>query len=191
VSGDQAARLDYLRRAYESTREWYSSAETKAQLLLTINGLFITVLFSSVLGKADDARKTIAVFGSETWVFLGLALAAIIAAVCSATLTMWSRHGSSSSDELGLLGVQADDPDSYVPEVLWYFGHIARLDPSHVKDKLLNSDAQFEAIAISNSLIKLSHRVLRKHNCVNAGWISIAFALVMLAFAVSSITIRL
>lgn len=88
---------------------------------------------------------------------------------------MWSRHGNASSDELGLLGVQADDPDSYVPEVLWYFGHIARLDPSHVKDNLLSSDAQFEAIAISDSLIKLSHRVLRKH-CVNAGWISTAFA---------------
>src|SRR5450755_2615968 len=39
------ANVDYLRRVYDSTRGWYTASETKAQLLLAVNGTFVTVLF--------------------------------------------------------------------------------------------------------------------------------------------------
>jgi hypothetical protein len=41
-------------------------------------------------------------------------------------MTMWSFHMTSSKYELDALGVRRDDADTYRPEALWYFGHIAK-----------------------------------------------------------------
>jgi hypothetical protein len=64
--------IEYIRRVYESARGWFTTAETKAQLLLTVNGVFITFSLGSVFGKVDEARTSVRAFGPDTWLFAHL-----------------------------------------------------------------------------------------------------------------------
>ena len=63
--------LEYARRLYDRVLAWYESAERKAQLILTLDGLFLSFLTSSLLSKPADLRPVVERFGAETWVFLG------------------------------------------------------------------------------------------------------------------------
>jgi hypothetical protein len=66
----EAANVEYLRRVYASTREWYTADETKAQLLLAVNGAFVTVLFGVLFSRSDDVRARADYFGLDTWILL-------------------------------------------------------------------------------------------------------------------------
>jgi hypothetical protein len=99
---------EYIRRVYASTREWYAVAETKAQLLLTVNGAFVTILFGTLFGKLGNAHAR---FGPETWAFLGITVAALVSALVCAAGCLWSFHGH-AKEEFAHLGVNPDDPAS-------------------------------------------------------------------------------
>jgi hypothetical protein len=179
----------YIRRVYASTREWYAVAETKAQLLLTVNGAFVTVLFGVLFGKIGNIHAGIARFGPETWAFLGVTVAALMSALACAAGCLWSFHGHTKG-EFAHLSVNPDDPATYRPEVLWYFGHLAHLRPDAAVETLRKADQRFEAETLSYNVVDLSAKVLRKHRLVNAGWALTALALIALAAAGASFFVR-
>lgn len=179
----------YIRRVYSSTREWYALVEGKAQLLLTVNGIFVTVLFGVLFGKAGDVHAEVAHFGPETWVFLGVAVVALLSALVCAAGSLWSFHGR-AKNEFDRLGVDPGNPKTYCAEVLWYFGHLARLDPDTAVEKLREADNEYEAKALSYNVIDLSNRVLHKHRLVNRGWALTALELIALVAAGTSFFIR-
>jgi hypothetical protein len=179
----------YIRRVYSSTREWYAVAETKAQLLLTVNGAFVTILFGTLFGRAGDVRAGVAHFGSETWAFLGIAVAALVSALVCAAGSLWSYHGRARG-ELAHLKVDPENPDTYRAEVLWYFGHLARLKPKEVAEKLRRAGPEYEARALSYNVVDLAAKVLRKHRLVNLGWGLTALQLIALIAAGTSFFVR-
>jgi hypothetical protein len=179
----------YIRRVYTSTREWYAVAEAKAQLLLTVNGAFVTILFGTLFGRADGLHAGVAHFGPETWAFLGVTVAALASALACAAGSLWSFHGRAKG-ELAELKVDPDNPDTYRPEALWYFGHLARLRPKALLEKLSGAGQELEATALSYNVIDLSTKVLRKHRLVNMGWALTALELIALIAAGTSFFIR-
>ena len=191
ASKAEEAHLTYLRRAYESTRQWYSIIETKCQLLLGVNGVFVTVIFGSIFGKSEDVRPTIRLFGPETWVFCGLAVVSIVSSVVCAALSMYSLHGRTSREELEILGVDPTKPATYKSEALWYFGHLAHLDYKTAVRRLREVGGISEVDVISHHLVTLSSRVLRKHRYANAGWVLTACSLIMISLAAASVVLRL
>jgi hypothetical protein len=174
------ANLEYLRLMYASTRDWYTAAETKAQLLLAVNGVFVTLLFGFLFGNADGVHAGSRAFGLDTWIFAGFSVLALLAAVSCAVLSLWSLHGRAQRD-FARLRVEPAAPDSYRPEALWYFGYLARLPPDAAEAKLRESNHQDETEALIYHVIDLSRKVLRKHKWVNAGWAFTALALFTLA----------
>jgi hypothetical protein len=179
------ANVEYLRRMYASTRDWYTSAETKAQLLLAVNGAFITLLFGVLFSRPSDVRAGTDHFGTDTWAFMGVSIAALAGAIVCAALCLWSLHGKSAA-EFARLKVDPGNPDSYRAEVLWYFGHVAQLQSDAVAERLLRVDRSFEAQVLAYHVVDLACKVLRKHRWVNAGWILTALALIALAAAGTS-----
>jgi Family of unknown function (DUF5706) len=163
------ANLEYLRLMYASTRDWYTAAETKAQLLLAVNGVFVTLLFGLLFGNADGVHAGSRTFGLDTWIFAGVSVLALLVAVSCAVLSLWSLHGRAGRD-FARLRIDPAAPDSYRPEVLWYFGHLARLPRDAAEAKLRESNRQDETEALIYHVIDLSRKVLRKHRWVNAGW---------------------
>lgn len=176
------AAADYNRRVYASTREWYNVAEAKAQLLLTVNGVFVTILSSLLFSRIGNIHAGISNFGPVTWFFLGVSVAALVCALTCAAGCLWSWH-SQSGKEFAQLGVNPGDPASYRPEVLWYFGHLARLQPDGAVERLRKADRTFEAETLSYNVVDLAAKVLRKHRLVNAGWALTALALISLVAA--------
>src|SRR4051812_28210859 len=77
----QAARTEYARRVYDRVMDWYKVAETKAQLVLTVNGVFITIGFGIVSAKPDGVSVPTRTVGPETWGFLALAVSALAGAI--------------------------------------------------------------------------------------------------------------
>jgi hypothetical protein len=181
--------VEYIRRVYVSTREWYTVAETKAQLLLTVNGVFVTILFGILFGRIGDIRAGTAHFGPDTWVFLSASVAALVSALACAAGCLWSVHGRVGK-EFSRLGVDPNDPTSYRPVVLWYFRHLARLRLDRAVERLRRADLTLEAETLSYNVVDLSVKVLRKHRLVNAGWAFTALGLMALAAAGTSFFIR-
>ena len=46
--------LEYTRRVYESVLGWYKSADSKAQVILAIDGAFVAFLTGTIFVKPDD-----------------------------------------------------------------------------------------------------------------------------------------
>jgi Pycsar effector protein len=184
AEGDKAT-VEYLRHMYAMTRAWYTAAETKAQLLLAVNGLFVTILFGILFGNSGDRHLKAAGFGSGTWVLLSVCAVALVTAIICAALCLWSLHGRAKAD-FDSLKVDPEEPASYQPEVLWYFGHIAHLKRGAVKERLRSVDRGFEIETLSYHVVDLAHKVLRKHRWVNAGWAFTALSLIALVAAGAS-----
>lgn len=110
------------------------------------------------------------------------------ALVCAAG-SLWSYHGRAKG-ELADLKVDPGDPDTYCAEVLWYFGHLARLKPKEVAEKLRGAGPEYEATALSYNVVDLAAKVLRKHRLVNLGWALTALQLIALIAAGTSFFVR-
>ena len=46
------AGVEYARRMYDRVIDWYKVAESKAQLILTVNGVFVSVAFGVSAGAS-------------------------------------------------------------------------------------------------------------------------------------------
>jgi hypothetical protein len=188
---DAQVTVEYLRLIYRNNLDWYAVSETKAQILMAVHGAFVSVVFGTLLGVAGDlSAVSVSGLGPETWAFLGLSVFSAVGAVVSATLCMWSRHGRTTKRRFANLGVNPGDPATYGPEVLWYFGHIARLEGEAVVERLGRVGTGDEIRSLSYNVVELSARVLRKHRWVNAGWAFTGLALVALSAAAVSLFLR-
>jgi hypothetical protein len=68
--------------------DWYKVAESKAQLILTVNGAFVTITFGLLSGSVAELRRSVAVIGILTWFFLTLALVALCGSIVAAALSL-------------------------------------------------------------------------------------------------------
>jgi hypothetical protein len=189
-SADPAATVDYVRRVYERAIYWYKVAEAKAQLLLTVSGLLITLIFGMISGNLAEVSEFSKVAGVETWALLFIATSAILGAVICAAASLWSKHGTTVKVTFPALGVDPGDPKTYKPEVLWYFGHLALLEPKTAASMISHADRSFEIKALSYNVVHLAGVVLYKHRLINAGWAMGALALVSIVATAASAFIR-
>jgi hypothetical protein len=178
--------LEFLQRIYASNRDWYMVAEKKAQLLLTIDGAFLAIVFGVVSGDGGGTGDIAAHFGPETWVFALTALSAVVGSILCAALSMWSLHSRGVMKRLEADGLDTQNVATYRPEWLWYFGHLARLAPEHAASRLQHLTEEDEIATISYHTVDLAQRVLRKFQYVNAGWALAAIGLVAVAATTAS-----
>jgi hypothetical protein len=169
----------YLRELEESLRYWYSAAETKAQVVLTLNGIFLAFLTGSMLTNRDKVTPTVAIFGPETWVFLagmaaGLAGSILCAVACLMARGVWPRK---VRKDLRDYRVDPDLADTYKPEVTVFFSHLAQLQPKHFVEQMRAIGPQFVVQALASDHIGWSKYILTKHRLVNGAFILTGIAL--------------
>lgn len=133
-----------------------------------MNGVFVTLFFGALLGSSGKSHAAGRGLGLATWIFGCLFTVALSTAISCAALSLWSLHGRANA-EFARLGVDPQQPVTYRPEVLWYFGHLARLRPDCIEEKL-RDDQDAEISTLSYHLIGLSRKILRKYRWVNTGW---------------------
>ncbi|MDQ3823686.1 MAG: hypothetical protein M3321_10670 [Actinomycetota bacterium] len=182
------AGLDYARRLYSAVVAWYDNADRKAQIILTANGGFVTVLTGFGLSRPDEIDRTVTVFGVETWLFAGLAAVSVVVAFASAAACLWSRLLLPARRDalLEQRGVTLRDAGTYDPSVLWFFQFVERLDERALETRLRALSPADEIDALADQAIQLARRVTTKHWFVNVGFAATALGLSsLLATAVS------
>jgi hypothetical protein len=99
------ANVEYVRRMYDRIIDWYKVAEAKAQLLLTVNGAFVTVAFGLLSGSIAELRRSLDAAGALTWLFLMLAVVALSGSILAASATLLSQHGRHIREDFAQLGI--------------------------------------------------------------------------------------
>lgn len=169
---DALGQRHHVQALYNEAVAWYEHAERKAQLILTLDGVFLSFLSASVFEKSADLRAVTSQFGPETWVLLGLMAASLAVSILSAVIALRSRMYSKSRLER-YLAEHRDETSkeaTYDPAVTWFFQHIAALDPSVLAHVLGRADADFAVRSLTHSVVPLAQNVVRKHRWVNRGF---------------------
>jgi uncharacterized membrane protein YhaH (DUF805 family) len=183
--------LEYLRRLYANLLDWYKVADARAQLILTLDGIFIAIVTGTVFAKPDELGAWKRVFGLDTWMFLSFAAFAIVGSMISALACLHSRlHEATLNFVHQCYQVNPDKIETYVPGVAWWYGMIAAMDRRLMIRYLQTSDDAFEIEALANQIVLLSGRILRKHQWANRGWLLAAFSLLFLLAAGASYVLR-
>ncbi len=165
------ANVEYARRMYDRAIDWYKVAETKAQLLLTVNGAFVTVAFGLLSGSIEELRISLDAAGAFTWLFLTLAVASLSGSIAVAAATLLSQHRRHIREDFAQLAIDPQDRSTYRPESMWYFGHIAQLQWQGVQQVLRDADDDLEVKVLTYNIHGLAKAVLRKHRLINVGWL--------------------
>src|SRR5262249_8462764 len=177
--------LAFSRGVYTSTLDWYKVADSKGQLLLALNGVYITVLSSVTIASSQNMVKLHTKLPPVTWILLAGAAAATAISILMAIACLYSRLSDARLDE----SLKEADPEGgvrYRPAALYWFGTIARVadvDPGAGLTMLRSADEAFELKAVTEDLFLLATRVLAKHRYVNKGWVAAGASLLLLLAA--------
>jgi hypothetical protein len=183
--------LAFSREVYASTLDWYKVADSKGQLLLALNGVYITVLSSVTIASSQNMVKLRTSLPPVTWFLLVGAAVATAVSILMAIAGLYSRLSNTRLDE----SIKERDPrggNRYRPAALYWFGTIARVadvDPSTGLRMLRSADEAFELSAVTEDLFQLASKVLAKHRYVNKGWVAAGASLLFLLAAAASTVI--
>ena len=168
--------VDYARRVFEIVTNWYNNADTKAQIILTLDGVFLTFLTSSLLESSDSVDKIILRFGLDTWSFLILMCLCLVGSIVSALLCLLSRifllpkrDSILRQERARIEAIESDE--GYSPNVMLFFQTISWLDHDKFQQQLGTVDKEFEIKALASQIYHLSKRVNTKHKAINYGFV--------------------
>ena len=170
-----SAALDYSRRLYQNVLDWYASAERKAQVLLTINGVFLSFISASLAsGDLDGALEDIT---TATWVLLGLTFVCLAASLFSIVRCLVSRRAPAP--------VREGSPG---PANMWFFELVGKQEAGRFRETVKREavDARFETDALLSQISILSRNVTLKHIWVNRGFVFTGASFFFLACAIAT-----
>jgi hypothetical protein len=183
---------DYARQLYGDVLGWYRSAENKAQIVLTLDGLIVSFLTSSLITNVGDVRAATQEFGLETWALLAVMSTLFLLSVMSAVQCLRSR--TYSEEELSKLfareGVDPQTRETYRPEVMWFFQMLGQLNRDLLEARLLEIETDFEVRARVSQIYYLSRNVTEKHRWVNRAFVFTGSSLSALLLAAVSYVAR-
>jgi hypothetical protein len=182
------AALEYARRLYDDVLGWYHSADTKAQVLLGLDGAFLAFLAAAAFQEPDAVRALLQAIPAWTWGLLGAMSVTLMMSMAAAIYCLWSRIRFAAPPEArtGQGGVASVGHDAYPPEAMWFFQHLAALESGRFRRTMDEVDGRFELHAMASQIEKLSCNVRRKHVAVDVGF-ALALATLLL-FAMAAVT---
>ncbi len=161
--------IDYVRHLWENTLHWYDRAETKAQIVLGFNGVFLAFLTGTVYSKPDELRLILSQFSVYTSILLGLMLICLFFSTIVCVNCLWSRMDSSKK-LLERINQEKKD-NKYSTDFMWFFQHIAVLDKTIFINTLKSMTIDDEIKALGEEIHIVSENVSRKHQNANIGFI--------------------
>lgn len=172
--------LTYARSQFDRVIDWYKSADLKAQIILTINGAFLTFITSSVFKGPQEIWQITHKLYAFTWLCLFLMCVCLIGSIAVALSCLWSRIFLTEERDQVLLEAKAKLKESsrYPASVMLFFKTITWLDHDRFVTEMKDVDEKFEIEALSSQVYLLSQRVNIKHILVNIGFLLTGASLV-------------
>lgn len=178
---EQPNSLAYTRRLFAKVFEWYSSAEKKAQILLTLNGALLGFVGSAAFWNTDKLKVALPQIGYETLLFFIAFLLALAASVLCALMSIRSR--------LRHLPASVKLPPT--PANLWFFQLLPSIQPDTFRTALKDVDADREIDILSSQIQVLSYNVINKHLWFNRGYAFVVAGLLCFFVVVATYFVRL
>ena len=137
ANNEKSSALEFSRRIFDNILDWYKNADTKAQIILSLDGAFLVFLTSFIFTKPDDLLAVFSHFGAETWLLLGLMCLTFTGSILSVIFCLWSRvYSETELDEMLQKGnLNVADFKTYQPEFIFFFQFISRLDADQLSKK--------------------------------------------------------
>jgi hypothetical protein len=109
--------------------DWYKVADTKAQLLVTLDGIFITVLATTMFAKPDELQPRLDAAGPVGLAFVALSAVTMTLSITCALGCLYSRISAAKLRRLttGDLHVDPGNPSTYHEGIAGWFGYIASI----------------------------------------------------------------
>jgi hypothetical protein len=192
MGNEKSAALEYARRVFDGVLDWYKNADSKAQIILSLDGAFLAFLTSSIFMEQDKLSKILSRFGLETWILLGLMCISLIGSILSAIFCLWSRIYN--EDELDVIlkseGVEFENSATYKPQFMLFFQFLSRLQPKRIAERfsVINEEYEIEALAFQMQII--SQNVMNKHYWVDRGFVLVGLSLLFFLSAGISYVLR-
>jgi hypothetical protein len=186
MSTAAAGSVEYARRVYDSVYGWYSSAETKAQVILSIDGAFLALLTAGIFRKPEELRDIVGAFSLTTGLSLLVMTGCLLTSIAAAIWCLRSRTLSADDLQRTLGSASQKGSGPYPARLTWFFQYIAALNPDHLRDTLAQADATFEVEALASQIFALAVNVRDKHRAVNLGFLMTG--LTLCAFLVAGCT---
>lgn len=181
MNGTEASHaVDYARRLHKDVNDWYTSADNKAQILLTLNGVLLGFLGSAAFWGADELQLAVAKIGYETFAFFIAFLISLGVSIVSALMCLKSRLRHDGQEDL-----------PPVPENLWFFQRLPRIAPREFVEKLRSVTPETEIEILSSQIQILSFNVINKHVWFNRGFKFFVVGLLCFLMVVASYIVRL
>jgi len=172
--------LDYTRRLHKDVNDWYTSADNKAQILLTLNGVLLGFLGGAAFWGADKLQHAVDKFGYETSAFFITFLISLGVSITSALICLKSRLRHDEQEDL--------PPTS---ENLWFFQRLPRIALREFLGKLRCVTPETEIEVLSSQIQILSFNVINKHVWFNRGFKFFVVGLLSFLMVVASYIVRL
>jgi hypothetical protein len=162
---DLTYAVEFARRLHDTIRAWYTNADNKAQILLTLNGALLAFFTNALLRRPDDLAAIVRHFGFETFVFLGGALGGTALSIGAAVSCLRSRLDA------------GDDPANKGPASQLLFFQTIADDRDAFRKHLPLVDQKLELKALAIQIPIISAHVAKKHRWVNIGFVSVGASL--------------
>lgn len=185
--------VTYLRSVYANVFEWYKIADTKSQLILTLDGILITVATGLILASPGQLIARKRGFGWETWMFLAISGLTLTVSVACAIKCLYSRLDDVRLSSMARKhSVDPKNEATYSPAIAYWFGMIAILDPKKAVNYLMTAarTSEFEIEALASQIVALSSNVRDKHIWANRAWLLTSVSLITLFAMGASYLIR-
>jgi hypothetical protein len=173
--------VEYVRRAYEHTMDWYKNADTKAQIIFTLDGAFLAFVTGSIFMNQGDLAEILQNFTPWGWVFLIIMAISLILSIFCAIACLWSRIPLLPKAKAAFLSdkqIESSKVKTYKPEASWFFQHISWLDKALLPEFFKSVDKDFEVAALSANLHKLSEHVADKHKWIDGSFVFLGTSLI-------------
>ena len=182
--------VEYIRRVFDHNLFWYKNADSKAEIILTLDGVFLGFVTSSIFIKQADLMEIMHRFTNLSWLFLGLMVLCLTGSIISSIFCLWSRipifTKRAQKKYFADNKIDAKNMKSYRPEVTFFFQKISWLEPFVYQKYMLSTGKKFEVSALALEVHTLSKNVLIKHKWVDIGFfLTGASLLCFLTFSIS------
>jgi hypothetical protein len=87
-------KLAFARSLYDKVLGWYHSADTKAQVILAIDGAFIAFVSSAVFLDPEELGKIVGSFSLFTWVILLCMVLTLLGSIAITLVLFFAMAGS-------------------------------------------------------------------------------------------------
>jgi hypothetical protein len=171
--------LDYARNLYKLILDWYKNADLKAQVLLTLDGVFLTFLTGSIFTKPEEASRLFAAFTTPIWLLLVAMCLCLMGSIFSALSCLWSRLylPPRIPSVLQKEGIRPSEGETYPSQALGFFQFISHFQKDQFRERLKTLDHEEEMEILAFQLIEVSKNVTKKHFWVDCGFFTASLSL--------------